>query len=208
LKVNLEKTFPMPAPAVQAWGLLQDVERVAACMPGAKITERIDAQHYKGAVSVKFGPANMSFRGEVNVVGLDEPTRTLQLVGKGTDGGGGSGASMSLTARVDVVDANGCSLVGSSELSISGKAAAFGARMADALAAQLLTQFAANFEAELKARIAAAAPKSESPAGPGSSPATSGAPVLAPRTTELSGPALLWAVILGWFRTRFGSRSA
>jgi carbon monoxide dehydrogenase subunit G len=200
LKVNLQKTFAMPAPAAQAWALLQDIERVSACMPGAKITERIDAQHYKGTVSVRFGPANMSFRGEVSVTALDEATRTLQLLGRGTDGGGGSGASMSLMARVDALDAGACNLLGSSELSISGKAAAFGARMADALAEQLLKQFAANFEAELKARMAAAPAQSAPPAAPGRGATSSGA--------QLNGLALLWAMILGWFRTLFSSRSA
>ena len=36
-------------------------------MPGAKITERIDADRYKGTVTAKVGPATMSFRGEVQM---------------------------------------------------------------------------------------------------------------------------------------------
>src|SRR3954454_4536596 len=56
MKVQLEKCFAIPASADTAWTLLQDIERVAGCMPGAKITERIDDRHYKGTVSVKFGP--------------------------------------------------------------------------------------------------------------------------------------------------------
>ena len=43
VKVTLDRTFPMPAGPDVAWGVLQDIEAVAACMPGAKITERIDA---------------------------------------------------------------------------------------------------------------------------------------------------------------------
>ena len=81
--------------------VLQDIEGVAGCMPGAKITERVDEQHYKGTVAVKFGPASMSFRGEVEVRPIDAPTRTLHLFGKGTDTTGSSGASMDLTARVE-----------------------------------------------------------------------------------------------------------
>ena len=41
MKVELEKLFPMPASADVAWEFLQDIEAVAACMPGAKITERL-----------------------------------------------------------------------------------------------------------------------------------------------------------------------
>ena len=69
MKVQLEKSYPMPASADAAWALLQDIEGVAGCMPGAKITERIDDAHYKGTVAVKVGPASLSFRGEVEVRG-------------------------------------------------------------------------------------------------------------------------------------------
>ena len=36
MKVELEKTFPLPATAAAAWAFLQDIEGVAGCMPGAK----------------------------------------------------------------------------------------------------------------------------------------------------------------------------
>src|SRR5574341_1549932 len=135
MKVQLEKTFPMPASADTAWALLQNIESVAGCMPGASITERVDAQHYKGTVAVKFGPANMSFRGELEIMTLEPASRTLRLVGKGTDSTGSSGASMDLTARVEPIDAASCNLVGSSEVSVSGKAASFGGRMMSSVAA-------------------------------------------------------------------------
>ncbi|HWP12825.1 MAG TPA: SRPBCC domain-containing protein, partial [Ramlibacter sp.] len=88
MKVQLEKTFPIPASAQVTWDLLRDVERVAGCMPGARITERIDDQHYKGTVAVKFGPASMSFRGNVEVKELDPQSMTLRLFGKGADSTG------------------------------------------------------------------------------------------------------------------------
>jgi len=88
MNVEIVKTFPMPVSAQAAWKLLQDIEGVAGCMPGARITERIDAQHYKGTVAVKFGPASMAFRGEIEVKAIDAATRTLQLIGKGTDSKG------------------------------------------------------------------------------------------------------------------------
>ena len=126
MKVSLEKTYPVPASADTTWALLQDIEAVAGCMPGARITERVDERHYKGTVAVRFGPANMTFRGEVEVVSIETDGRTLQLIGKGTDTTGGSGASMDLTARVEAIDGDKSNLVGKSEVSMSGKAATFG----------------------------------------------------------------------------------
>jgi len=198
LKVSLERAFPIPAPAERAWQLLQDIERVAACMPGARITERVDERHYKGTVTVRFGPANLSFRGEVELHTIDPANRTLRLIGKGTDSGGGSGASLDLTARVDPVDATSCNLVGRSEVSVSGRAATFGGRMAETIAEQVLRQFAANFSAALQAQ---ATPGEPAPAAAGQQVS---APPLAVPETALNGFALLRAIVRGWLRALFG----
>ncbi|KRI00942.1 SRPBCC family protein [Curvibacter sp. PAE-UM] len=201
MNVTLEKTFPMPGSAQTAWTLLQDIEGVASCMPGARITERTDAQHYKGTVAVKFGPASMSFRGEVEVKAIDATSRTLRLIGKGTDSTGSSGASMDLTARIEAVSDTACNLVGNSEVSMSGKAAAFGGRMMNSVADQVLKQFADNFAAKVQALQA------NGPGGPSAS-AGGGAPAAAPEPTQLNALALAWAVIKDWFKSLFSAKRA
>lgn len=195
MKVQLEKTFPMPASADTAWALLQDIESVAACMPGSKITERIDDAHYKGTLSVKFGPASMAFRGEVEVRGIEQATKTLHLFGKGTDTTGSSGASMDLTARVEAVDAASCNLVGTSEVSMSGKAATFGGRMMGSVADQVLKQFADNFATQVQARQAQQSTAMVQPVAP-------------PAPTQLNGLALVWAIIKDWLHSFFAAKKA
>ena len=200
MKVQLEKTFPMPASADTAWALLQNIEGVAGCMPGAKVTERVDDTHYKGTVAFKLGPANMSFRGDIEVKRLDAAARTLQLVAKGTDSAGGSGATMDLTARVDAIDAASCNLVGTSDVSVSGKAATFGQRFMGPVTEQVLGQFAANFATRVRAMQTPAAPA-----------AASSGPAAAPPTLEaqpLNGLALVWAVLKGWLGSLFGGKKA
>jgi uncharacterized protein len=203
LKVSLERVFPMPAPAERAWELLQDIERVAACMPGARITERIDERHYKGTVAVRFGPANLSFRGELELTAIEPATRTLRLLGKGTDSSGGSAASLDLTARIDAVDAASCNLVGRSEVSFSGRVATFGGRMAEAAAGQVLGQFAANFSAALEKHATSGAAVT----APGSETLTGASPAVA-EEPPLNGLALLWAIMRGWLRGLLGGRGA
>ena len=200
MKVQLEKTFPMPASADTAWALLQDIEGVAGCMPGARITERIDDQHYKGTVAVKFGPASMSFRGEVEVRGIDAATQTLRLFAKGTDTTGSSAASMDLTARVEAVDAASCNLLGTSEVSMSGKAATFGGRMMGSVADQVLKQFAANFATQVQALQARQVTDAPVAAIASSPPAQEPA--------QLNGLALAWAVIKDWLRSLFAAKKA
>jgi len=195
LRVALERTFALPAAADQAWKLLEDLERVASCMPGARITERVDERHFKGTVTVRLGPASLQFRGELEVLALVSESRTLRLRGTGTDSSGGSGASLDLTARIAPRDATSSTLAGRGEASLSGKAASFGARVAEPVAQQVLQQFAANFTAELEARTASAGPAASAPQPP---PAV--------RARELSGLTLLWAVVRSWLGSLFSAR--
>ena len=224
MKVTLDRTFPMPAGVDATWATLADIETVASCMPGAKITERVDDSHYKGAVTVKVGPAMLAFRGDIEVKEKDAAARSLRLVAKGTDTSGTSAASLDLTARVEPDGANS-NLVGHAESTVSGKAATFGGRLMDAVADQILKQFAANFAT----RVAAAQPpsgggtanpapdagsESRSMAASASAPelgseSRSAPPAAAtpPATQPLNGLALLWAVIKDWLRGLFAKKT-
>jgi len=214
MKVQLEKTFALPASADAAWTLLRDIERVAGCMPGARITERGDDSHYKGTISVKFGPASMAFRGEVAVMALEPASRTLRLAGKGTDTTGSSGASMDLTARVEAVDATSSRLVGNSEVMMSGKAAAFGARMMGSVADQVLKQFGDNFAKQVQSvqlQPPPSGPTATAPAPAAAVPTQAAAVQEAPppaTANQLNGLALAWAVIRDWLRSLFTAKRA
>ena len=186
MKVQLDKTFPMSTSPEIAWEFLQDVEAIAGCMPGAKLTEKLDENRHKGTVTVKVGPATMSFRGEVEVCDVDPATRSLRLMGKGTDSTGTSGASMNLVARIDAAEGGACELVGSSEVTMSGKAAAFGGRMMNSVADKILLQFADNFAAQV--------------ASPAAAPAA--------RARELNVLVLGWAIFKDWLRSLFRKKKA
>lgn len=206
MKVELEKTYPMPASAAVSWAFLQDIEGVAGCMPGAAITERIDASHYKGTVSVRVGPARMAFRGEIEVRELDAAGRMLHLVGKGADATGTSGASMDLVARIeDGETPQDSRLVGRSEVSMSGKAATFGGRMMGSVSEQILKQFAAHFAERVQALAAADEGAGGADAAAGGDP-VSGAPEAAAEPPQLNALALAWAVLRDWFRGLFARK--
>ena len=214
MKVVLDKAFPLAATADNAWQLMQDIEAVAGCMPGAKITERVDDTHYKGTITVRLGPATMSFKGDIEVLALDAAARSLHLLGKGTDSTGGSAATMDLTAAVEPTDAT-CTLKGKSEVTMSGKAAAIGGRLMAPASEQLLKQFVANFAARLDAMQAAqAAPvdaaqtdeQASSTAGNAAGDARTVTPPPAP-AAELNGFAFVWAMIRDWLHGRFSRRA-
>jgi hypothetical protein len=154
----------------------------------------------------------MSFRGEVEMKDIDAGTHTLRLIGKGTDTTGSSGASMDLTARVEASEANRCNLVGVAEVSMSGKAVAFGGRMMNAVADQILKQFADNFAAKVGA-LQVQSDATPPPGGGSAAPTASTAPAVAapaspPETDSLNGIALMWAIFKDLLRGLFAKKSA
>jgi uncharacterized protein len=210
MKVQLEKTFPMPGSAEVAWEFLQNIEAVAGCMPGATITERLANGGYKGTVTVRVGPATMSFRGEVEVRDVDPEAHSLRLLGKGTDSTGTSAASLDLAARIEAVAAGASNLVGTSEVSMSGKAAVFGGRMMNSVADQILKQFADNFATQVAAlaaqRTGAVLPAPAASAAVIAEGTFEAAPP--PIARELNGLSLVWAVFKDWLRSVFQKRPA
>lgn len=236
MEVKLDKRYPVAAGIDQAWAVLSDVRAVAACMPGAQITEQVDATHYKGTVKTKIGPASMQFNGDIELLGLDPAARSLQMLGKGADRGGSS-ASMKLTAHIEPGEtADACVLVGQATVTVSGKLAQFGSRLLVPVSDAMLAQFADHFRAAAAAVPAAAADRAPdatevaavSPplppggggvGGEGASPlqATAEPPVAAPaappvpqaspaQPTELNALALMWTVFKGWLAGLFGRR--
>jgi len=187
VKIKLDKTFPLSASPESAWAFLQDIEAVATCMPGAQLTEQIDATRHKGTVTVRIGPATMSFKGSIEVRDVDQDARRLRLIGKGTDATGNSGASLDLTASIESLADGSTALIGASEVSMSGKAAAFGGRMMTTIAEQVLQQFAANVAAAV-----AAQPDARSQ----------------PPKPELNALALAWNVVWDWLRGLFGAKTS
>jgi carbon monoxide dehydrogenase subunit G len=234
MEVKLEKKYPIAATVEQAWTVLADVNATAVCMPGAQITEQVDATHYKGAVKSKVGPATMSFAGTIEVLELEPSTRTLRMLGAGADKSGSS-ASMDLTARVVPADGGGSTLEGEAVIKVNGKLAQFGNRLLVPVADAMLAQFADRFRAAAAAvpvaadAGTAAAAGAGTDAGPGAeagatamaadagasataasgtaTPQRAAAPApAAPVATELNALGLIWTVIKGWFAGLFGGK--
>ena len=189
MEVKLDKRYPVASTAVQAWAVLSDIRAVAACMPGAAITEQVDATHFKGTVKSKVGPAVMQFGGEIEVLVLDAATRAMQMLGKGTDKAGSS-ASMKLDACIEAGESPAnCVLAGTATITVSGKLAQFGSRLLVPVSDAMLAQFADNFRHAAAASAASLAT------------ALTAAPV-----RELNALALMWTVFKGWLARLFGKK--
>jgi carbon monoxide dehydrogenase subunit G len=203
MKITIDKSLDLPLSPALAWDMLNDIEGIAACLPGAKITERLDETHYKGTVSVKLGPATVSFKGNIEIAAADPVARTLHIIGTGSDTGGSSGASLDLHAKVEATDGGGSRLSGVSEVSVTGKVAAFGARLMNSVSEVLLQKFFANLGAQADALQAA---QPAEPAAAALLEALTVAPSApAPLSeTKLNAFALVWAVLRDFIANLFG----
>jgi len=202
MEVKLDKRYPLEVSVEQAWAVLSDIRATAGCMPGAAITEQIDATHFKGTVKSKVGPAVMSFGGDIEVLGLDAAARSMQMLGKGADKSGSS-ASMNLAAHVEPgATPMTSTLVGVATIVVSGKLAQFGSRLLVPVSDAMLSQFADNF------RTAAAAVPAPGAAPVAEAAAPAGAPAAPKPVKELDALSLMWTVIKGWFAGLFGAKKS
>jgi carbon monoxide dehydrogenase subunit G len=149
MAVKIEKTFQVNEPVEKVWAFLSDPRKVGTCVPGAQITEQVDERTYKGAIKVKVGPSVTDYKGEVQIVRLDEQAHEIEILGKGQDVKGKGSASMKMTGKLRAVD-DGTEVVSVSELNVVGILAQMGARVIHEVSNIMFEQFAKNFRQQLQ----------------------------------------------------------
>lgn len=165
MAVKIEKTFQVAEPLEKVWAFLSDPRQVVTCVPGAQITEQVDEQTYKGAISVKVGPSLTEFKGEVRIVRLDPDAHEIEILGKGQDVRGKGSASMKMTGKLRALP-DGTEVVSISELNVVGILAQMGGRVINEVSNIMFEQFSNSFRQKLKGGEAAeAAPKPISAVG-------------------------------------------
>ncbi len=171
--MEFDNAFDVPLPPDQAWAVLMDIPRIAPCMPGAELTEIVDAQNYKGKIAVRLGPVALAFAGRVTLDGIDAANRTARVLAQGSDAKGRGGANATATFSI-APDGAGAKVLIHTELVLSGPVAQYGrgVGMIETTAAQIVGQFANNLRAQL-AQQSQSLPSPVSPA-PRAAPPISG----------------------------------
>ena len=145
--MELSNEFRVAVPAAKTWEFLTDVERVAPCLPGATLLS-VDGDEFTGAVKVKVGPITVSYKGEAAFQEKDAAAQRMVLRANGKETRGNGNAAAVVTAQLkDEGDAT--SVVITTDLTISGKAAQFGRGVLADVATKLIGQFAKRLEADL-----------------------------------------------------------
>lgn len=191
----LQNTLKIPLAPDRLVPLLEDLERVAPCLPGASITEKVDDHTYKGRVTVKVGPVTVRYDGVMTILEVDRAAGRLVMKGEGRDPQGAGTASATITMTVAADEAGGS--VGSiqSDVAVTGRVAQFGRGLMQDVADRLLTQFATCLQQTLTE------PAGETAGAEGGTPPTAPPP---PQSVGALG--LLFGVLWQRLRRLFGGR--
>jgi hypothetical protein len=157
--MKIENAFNLPLPLAEAWRVLLDIERVARCVPGAELTEKLDPDSYRGKIAVRLGPVALSFNGTARFVEIDEAARRVRVKANGSESKGRGGAEASAQFALAEIAPRQTHVAITTDLALNGSVAQYGrgAAMIGAVAQQLVDQFAARLAAELSSEAAATA---------------------------------------------------
>jgi carbon monoxide dehydrogenase subunit G len=177
--MEITKSFVVNAPAEAVWAFLIDPYRVARCLPGAALTEKIDDQTYAGTITVKVGPVTASYRGKLHFDRLDPQAREADLSASGQETKGKGGADMRMKSRVVERGPAETEVTVVSDVNVVGVLAQFGRGMIQDVSDQLFQKFSQAMRRELETP-AAAAPVAATPPAPAAATPVASATTPAP----------------------------
>ncbi|MEJ2860790.1 xanthine dehydrogenase family Fe-S subunit [Actinomycetospora flava] len=123
------------------WAVLADMDRLAACLPGAEMTEDLGDDRYRGRAVVALGPVSLRFEGLAHVVEHDPSTHRMRVLAQGADRGGSSTQAV-IRLAADANDGGGTTLTADADVHLTGRVAQFGRALAGDVSRRLFEQFA------------------------------------------------------------------
>ncbi|MGC1778444.1 MAG: SRPBCC family protein [Xanthobacteraceae bacterium] len=192
--MEFDNSFEIPLPPEQAWLVLMDVAGLAPCMPGAELTEIIDARNYKGKISVRLGPVALAFAGKVQLGDVDDAGYSARVTAQGSDAKGRGAANAAASFKVEPKDGGSIVLI-HTDLMLSGAIAQYGrgVGMIQATAAQIIGQFAAH----LRTRLAQRSPAASSDAIPAEAGTADAPSAMPPAAKPISGLSVMTKALFG-----------
>jgi carbon-monoxide dehydrogenase small subunit len=176
---RIEDQFSVPYPVDKVWAAFADMPAVAACLPGAQITEQ-HGDSVKGRIQVKLGPMRASFAGAATLE-RDEAAKRGVIRGAGQDSLSSSHAKGDIAYALSGDRPGGTLVRVSIDYSLQGPLAQFSR---GGLVRELVGRMVAEFAANLERQLASGGGKPAAPAA------------------EIGLAAVLW----GWLRSFFGRK--
>jgi carbon monoxide dehydrogenase subunit G len=148
--IPIEKTFVVGAAPAAVWAFLTDPKRVAGCLPGAAITEQLDAETWGGTMAVKVGPVSASYKGKVHFDRLDPAAREADISASAQETRGKGGADMRMKSRIVERSPGVSEVTVTSDVNVVGVLAQFGRGMIQDVSDQLFVTFTGAMRSALE----------------------------------------------------------
>ena len=145
----IKNEFEVAEPVEKVWQFFENIPQVAACLPGAELTEDLGDDKYKGTVAVRMGPVRLQFAGTADITERDEAAKRVVVHASGADERGRGQASMVVTATLARAG-RGTKVGVTQDLQLSGAAAQYGRGMITDVTAVLMRDFSANMQGRIE----------------------------------------------------------
>jgi carbon monoxide dehydrogenase subunit G len=146
----IKSDFDVPQPVDKVWEFFGNVAQVAACLPGAELTDDLGDDKYLGKVAIRMGPVKMAFAGNATITERDDAAKRMVIDAAGADEKGRGQASMLVTATL-VAAGRGTKVSVNQDVQLSGAAAQYGRGMISDVTQVLMRQFATNMQTRIDA---------------------------------------------------------
>ncbi|HSK56558.1 MAG TPA: SRPBCC family protein [Jiangellales bacterium] len=184
--MELEHSFVVPVAPEDAWPVLLDVERVAPCMPGARL-ESVDGEEFRGSVTVKVGPIQVTYGGTARFVERDDDARRVVIDARGKEKRGAGTATMTVRAHLEPAE-GGTRVTALTDLAVTGRPAQFGRSVMADVGSRIIDRFSACL-AEQLSEAGGVQPPAEEAAVPTAAPVPPGRPPQQAEPIDLLGTA-------------------
>ena len=139
--ITVQVTRQLTSPVDDVWAVMDDVDRLARCLPGAEMTADLGGDRYRGRAKVALGPVRLAFEGLAHITERDATGHRLAMLAQGADTGGNRTAA-DVVLRAEPTADGGTELVADAAVFLSGRIAQFGRALAGDVSQRLFEQFA------------------------------------------------------------------
>lgn len=185
--MDLVNEFEVVAEPAAVWAACLDMPLVVKCLPGATLTRSIDAQHHEGTITVRIGPMQMEFLGQLHIAQSDPAQRQALIHTHWNEAKrrGGAMGQTRLSVHADAQRPGHSQVRVSTSVQLNGQLAQYarGVGVLQLAASAITREFAARLQGEL-ARLAQASTSSSAESPPPQKP--------------ISALRLVWQMFVQW----------
>lgn len=138
---TVEMTRQLKSTLEDVWAVMDDIYRLARCLPGAEMTADLGHDHYRGRAKMALGPVRLAFQGLAKITERDATAHRLSILAQGADTGGNRTAA-DITLQATSNPDSGTDLRIDAAIFLSGRIAQFGRALAGDVSQRLFEQFA------------------------------------------------------------------